>query len=402
MKKLIFFLLCLPSLSSVAQTDSTTVTVDSTQSLSTVQDAVYNRPFIVNLDNKIALGGYAEANTNYYVEDGLVEGFSSEFRRFNFFTYSAITNRIRFLSELEFEHGTAEIALETAQFDFRVNSAFVLRAGIILIPIGRFNQNHDSPQWEFIDRPLVSTEIIPSTLSDVGFGVNGKFYKHNWVFTYDAYLTNGLGDGIILNEDGRTFLQAGKREELFEEDNNGSPALSGKVGIRHRQYGEIGLSAYTGVYNTFRIDGEIVDERRRLSILAFDFSTSIKKMIIKGEFAYNAIQLPENTAEAFGNRQWGGFVDFIYPVYSNTVLGFDNTTFFANLRAEFIDYNAGTFTESGTGIGDEIRALVAGVSIRPGASTVIKINYRYHWIQDVLTNPTIRAANIQFGVASYF
>ena len=143
-----------------------------------------------------------------------------ELRRFNIFLYSTIIPRVRFISELEFEHGTEEISLETALLDFEINSALVLRGGILLVPIGRFNQNHDGPQWEIIDRPLVSTHIIPSTYSDVGFGANGKFFTGSMIFTYDAYLLNGLGSGVIGNATGRTDLQSGKSPEMFGEDEN--------------------------------------------------------------------------------------------------------------------------------------------------------------------------------------
>ena len=49
-----------------------------------------------------------------------------------------------------------------------------LTAGVLLPPVGAFNPNHDSPRWEFVDRPLVSTRIIPSTLSEIGFGAYGR------------------------------------------------------------------------------------------------------------------------------------------------------------------------------------------------------------------------------------
>ena len=131
-----------------------------------VQDGVYNRPFISStVSSPVAIGGYLEANTNYFSEDGVSEGFTMEMRRFNIFFYSTIIPRIKFLAELEFEHGTEEIALETAQVDFEFNTALVFRAGILLVPIGAFNQNHDSPRWEFVERPLVDTQIIPTTFS---------------------------------------------------------------------------------------------------------------------------------------------------------------------------------------------------------------------------------------------
>ncbi len=128
MKKNVLIIIFIYSSSfAFAQRDSVSVQKKDT---TINQDAIYNRPFIQLGRSTTAVGGYLEANTNYFVTDGIPEGFSMEMRRFNIFLYSAISNRIRFLSELEFEHGTEEISLETALLDFQLNQALEFRAGI--------------------------------------------------------------------------------------------------------------------------------------------------------------------------------------------------------------------------------------------------------------------------------
>ena len=212
-----------------------------------------------------------------------------ELRRFNIFLYSGVGRRIRFLSELEFEHGTEEISLETALVDFVITPSLVVRAGILLPPIGAFNANHDSPRYDFVERPLVSTEIIPATLSEVGFGVHGRLAPRGFSVSYDAYLTNGLGDGVILNPLGRTRLASGKSEERFAEDNNGSPAVSGRVAALVRRWGEFGLSYYGGVYNSYRTEGVAVAPKRRVSLVAVDLTTSVGPVDLRGETAWARI-----------------------------------------------------------------------------------------------------------------
>ncbi|MBW3535301.1 MAG: hypothetical protein KY453_08820, partial [Gemmatimonadetes bacterium] len=237
------------------------------------QEGIYDRPFIVETA-AAALGGYVEGNTNWFVEDGVGEGFSMELRRFNLFFFSSVSPRLRFLSELEFEHGTEEIALETALVDFRVRPSFVLRAGILLPPLGYFNQNHDSPRWDFVERPLVATAVIPTTLSEMGIGAYGKIPSGGVMLSWDAYLTNGLGDGVVGNDEGRTSLAAGKGEGAAAEDNNGTPAISGRVAVRRPGLGEFGVSYYGGVYNSFRAEGERVDEPRRVDVVALDLGAT--------------------------------------------------------------------------------------------------------------------------------
>lgn len=368
------------------------------------QNAIYNRPFINVGQTKTAVGGYLEGNTNYFSENGVSEGFSMEMRRFNVFLYSQIGNHIRFLSELEFEHGTEEIALETALLDFEFSQALNFRAGILLPAIGLVNTNHDSPNWEFVERPISSTGLIPTTLSEVGLGVYGKFYPTDKVIiSYDAYLVNGLQDGVILNEDGRTNLDFGKTESMFEEDNNGVPMLNGRVSYAHRNIGEFGLSYYGGVYNTYKLEGEPVDEKRKLGLVALDFTTSFKKLAIKGEGVLVNIDVPTAVNEIYGERQYGGFVDFIYPVTKIKIMNIKDVIVNAALRLEYADFNAQNFsTNINSTIGDENKGLAVGLSLRPRKGTVIRANYRYNWVQDNLGNPQAKVAGFQFGVASYF
>ena len=365
------------------------------------QEGIFDRPFI-SATSSTSIGGYVEGNTNYFVEDGVTEGFSMELRRFNIFLFSQVSPRVRFLSELEFEHGTEEIALETALIDLRLRPSLVLRAGILLPPLGFLNQNHDSPRWDFVERPLVSTGIIPSTLSEIGFGAYGKVASGELIFSYDAYLTNGLGDAVVGNELGRTDIPSGKDEEQFGEDNNGSPAFSGRVAIRHTGLGEVGVSYYGGYYNSFRFEGEEVDDRRWLGIAALDFGGPVGPAHVRGELAYATIDVPPGMVEVFGDAQWGGHIDVILPLWRPRFLGYQAAVVSAGLRLERVDYNMGTFSSTGLGIRDDVTAIVSGLSFRPTADTVFRLNYRYHWTRDFPGNAAAKTAGVQLGFATYF
>ena len=406
MKQLLLALLTLPSLGH-AQTDSINTKIlyriEQTDSNNiTNSDAIYNRPFIGVKNTRTAIGGYVEGNTNYFSEDGVIEGFSMELRRYNLFIYSSISRRIKFLSELEFEHGTKEIALETAQIDFAFNTGFNLRGGVILPQIGIFNSNHDSPNWEFIDRPLSSTELIPSTLSEVGFGVYGKLLKGNSIVSYNLYVTNGIGDGLVLNENARTSIASGKSLEMFEEDNNGIPMLNGRVSFTLRNKGEVGISYYGGTYNSFQIDGESIDKKRGLHITAIDVCTNVKKLETQGEFVIARIDVPENLSELYGEYQIGGFLDLVYPIISKPILNYEKAQILLSFRGEYVDYNYGKMVSLNKNIGDEVRGMGIGLSFRPSPSTVFKGNYKFQKSYDFLGNPPVNLGGWQFGFASYF
>lgn len=367
-------------------------------------DAVYDRPFLKLDKLPLAIGGYLEANSQFSQTDGVNEGISFQARRLTLFFSSTIADRIKFLSEIEFEDGTKEINIEFAAVDIELFPLLNIRSGIVMNPIGAFNQNHDGPKWEFVDRPLSATTIIPSTLSNVGVGLFGKYYLSNWIFAYEAYLTNGFDDKIIDNEENRTSLVAGKKNIDKFDDNFGTlPTYSGKLAIRNRKFGELGLSFLNGIYNKWQIDGVRVDNQRYLSILALDFNTTLYNRIdITSEYSKLWIDIPETYSKQYGNQLEGFYLDIIANIYKSKVLSWDNAKLNIGVRVEYVDYNIGEFTETNTEIGDEIWAIVPTISFRPVSTTVVRFNYRYQSQVDFLYNPASKSGIIQLGISSYF
>jgi hypothetical protein len=368
-------------------------------------DAIYNRPFLQVGKLPVALGGYAEANYQYLSEDGISEGHQFQMRRLTLFVSSSISKRIKFLTEIEFEDGTKEINIEFASVDFEFAPLLNFRGGVIMNPIGAFNQNHDGPKWEFVDRPIAATQMLPATWSNVGFGLFGKKYNKDWVYAYEAYLTNGFDDKIIANNENKTFLPASKEnKERFEESFNGSMLLTAKAAIRNRKIGEIGISYMGGVYNKFKDDGLVLDKKRRVDVFAVDLNTTIPKLktVITGEWAWINIDVPDTYTEQFGEKQQGGFIDFVQPIIKRSMFGFENAVLNGALRLEYTDWNKGKFKSTGDNIADHVFSIVPAISWRPTPQTVVRFNYRYNWKKDILGNPASKLAGFQFGLATYF
>ena len=394
------------SIATYAQIDSSAVTIIPENTPSKLNmDATYNRPFLQPGKLPLAIGGYMEANTQYASTNGISDGFSFQFRRTNLFFSSTISKKIRFFSELEFEDGTKEINLEAAFIDFEFNPLLNLRGGIIVNPIGAFNQNHDGPRWDFIDRPISATTVLPATLSNVGFGLLGKYFVHSWTLGYEAYLTNGFDDNIIANEENRTSLAAGKSNpEKFEESNSGLPMFTGKFAVRNRHVGELGFSYMTGVYNKWKEDGFILDSKRSINVIAIDYTvTSLKNRLnITGEMVKVFVDVADTYSQTFASEQLGVFIDIIGTVIQKQMLGWEKSKINLALRMEYADYNQGKFKETNSNIGDDIWAIVPGIAFRPVGATVLRFNYRYQQQRDLLGNLPSKTGVIQFGISSYF
>ena len=395
------------SLSASAQIDSSLlrrIPKDTTRPLLNM-DAVYNRPSLQFGKLPVSLGGYVEANWQHITTDGISEGQQFQFRRLSIFVSSSISRRIKFLAEVEFEPAERSVEVEFAAVDVEFHPLFNFRGGMVLNPIGAFNQNHDGPKWEFTDRPIAAVQMLPDTWSNAGFGLYGKYYKKDWMFGYEFYLTGGFNGAIINNPENKTFLPAAKvNPERFEESASGEPLISGKIAIGNAKIGEIGLSYMGGVYNKWQEDGLILDAKRRCDVFDIDFNTTIRRTNtnIKGEWAWIFVDIPPTYTQQYGSKQHGGYMDIVQPVLKRRMLGWDNAVLNLACRLEYVDWNVGKFRETGGNIYDDVWSIMPAISFRPTSLTVFRLNYRYQKQWDLLGNPPATTTGLSFGLSTYF
>jgi hypothetical protein len=405
-KNLLTIILVLWSITIAAQIDPLLLKDTGKDSLKVLNmDAMYQRPFIAIGKLPVAFGGYMEANWQHLGTDGISEGHQFQFRRVSLFISSQIGSRLKFLSEIEFEDGAKEIAVEFAALDVELHPLLNLRGGMILNPIGSFNQNHDGPKWEFTDRPISATQLLPATWSNAGFGIYGKHYQKDWMFGYELYASGNFDNSIIDNAENKTFLPAAKNNpERFEEINSGLPLFTGKLAIKHQLIGELGISYMSGVYNKFQDDGLTLDKRRKLHVLALDFNTTIvkTKTFITTEWTWINVDVPSFATEQYGNKQCGGFMDIVQPIIKTPMLGWDDASLNFALRLEYVDWNKERFVLTGSTIGDELWSIMPAVSFRPSSETVLRLNYRYQRQHDLFRNPASRTGGFSLGISTYF
>lgn len=368
-------------------------------------DAALQRPGVAAGNLSLSVGGYLEANWQHLGTDGVSDGHQFQFRRITLFFSSLIARRIRFMSEIEFEEGAREIAIESATLDIEFFPALNLRGGMILNPIGAFNQNHDGPKWEFIDRPISATRLLPGTWSNPGFGLFGKARFGDLTAGYEVYLSGGFDNSIIANGENRTFLPAAKENpDRFEESASGEPLLTAKAALRSGGLGEIGLSFMGGVYNRHQADGFTLDRRRRCDVVAIDaaFVVPGTGSRLRGEWTWIAVDVPPTYSQQFGSRQMGGHLDIVHPLWSGDLLGWSSAEVNLGVRLESVDWNRESFRETGEPIGDELWSIVAALSFRPAAGTVLRLNFRHQEETDLFGNPPSATGGFSLGFSTYF
>lgn len=331
-----------------------------------VRGGMYDKPSQTRLLGRTAIGGYAEAHARYERVDGLRDEAGFEAKRFNLFASARVNDFVRIGAELEFEDGAQEILLEYAAIDLRIHPSLTLRGGMILSPLGRFNLSHDSPLNEFTDRPLVSTELLGVALSEPGFGALGQFgLGRTGRLTYELYATNGFHDGLIMDSEDGTRIPLGRRNF---EDNNGSPAVVGRLAWSPRVGFEIGVSGHHGAYNTFDLEGARVDERRDLTIGVVDVEATVFGVRLQGEAAAATIDVPDGLDGIYADAQRGIYVEAVRDFGRGWIRTAPQSSFAAKLRWDYVDFDIDR-------IGTSIAQISLGLNFRPTPDSVLKLDF---------------------------
>ncbi len=243
------------------------------------------------------------------------------FRRLILTTDVAITSRIRFMTEIEYERfraleleksvepssglsveqaveGTSEseIAIEQAWLEYTVRDFLRFRAGGLLVPVGRFNIRHDDNLWALPRRSLVDrgAPVLPSKAAwnELGMGLAGMVpLGARGLVSYELYVMNGValdveveqevkssdGPGYALNEVKVSF-QPGTG--TFGLDTKNAKALSGRFVFSPLPGQELALSGYLGRYTPEFLRPEYMRS------VGVDGLLSWRNIALEGEYVY--------------------------------------------------------------------------------------------------------------------
>ncbi len=92
-------------------------------------------------------------------------------------------------SEVEYEHGGTEVAVEFLTVDYIWRDELAFRAGNLLVPMGFVNEIHEPNFFFGAERPEIERTILPSTWHENGAGVWGTLADR---IEYRAYVINGF------------------------------------------------------------------------------------------------------------------------------------------------------------------------------------------------------------------
>lgn len=369
----------------------------------------YGKPFLRRAGRNTYIGGYMDHELEFD-ENG---NHTFDQHRLIPFIYSDVSDRVKFATEIEFEHGgtntsggvqsrKGELKIEFATIDFLMTDWLNYRGGIILSPLGKFNLVHDSPLQDLTDRPMVSTNIIPTTLSESGMGFFGTFYPTELSkLDYEIYLVNGFSaeDSGSVVASGSNFIRSSRGSQ--QDDNNRNPAIVGRLAYSPFLGLEVGLSAHTGYIDQH--------DSNRMTIKAVDWTYQRGAFELVGEYAHSSIERDGNftatttNSDTYNGDMWGFYAEPRYhfmPQFlkdlAPTVFT-ENSTFTGVCRIGHLDINNPTPGSADT----RQTRLTPGFNFRYTEDTVFKAEYQFNWENDRTRDETSNNSLV-FSVATYF
>lgn len=256
------------------------------------------------------------------------------------------------------------------------------KGGVIRVPWGKYNGMYSPPSQKLGSVPLVDRYIVPSVWGDPGVSLFGQFTAMGFTVSYEALMSNGLGEDGFSPEDGNVEARQGIRR-----DGNHEPQWSGRLEFVPRLNVEVfscyfGLSGIIGQYDRsdeFRgwaIDGFV-------QIGPFNLIGDHDRMSVTGEYAgITAERGPERLLEYPDTvgKMGGYYVEFHYRFFPESwrdtfFLFGDESAFGLSFRHERMDMDTPEITRL-----KSPRIYTVGFDFYPISQTVVRVEYS--WIRE--------------------
>ena len=353
---------------------------------------INDKPYLTKIGQGAILGGYMDMEFEWDEN-----GSTFDQHRFVPFITGHVSERVTVSAEIEFEHGgnpdaDGEVKLEYAVMDFAFSEGLNFRGGIILSPLGSFNLLHDSPLNDLTSRPVVTRQIIPSTLSESGMGFFGTLYPgEESVISYQAFLVNGFDEGIIkpvVDEngdviDGQLRIRGGRGSQ--KKDNNQDKAIVARAGFSPVLGSSVGLSVHTGKYDDAG--------NHQLTIGALDAKATFGPFEFQGEYALSSADIDRARYPTAAENQSGLYAQANYHLLYDAFLNGSVVTLV--VRGDWVDFD----TDHD---GEKEEGFTLGANFRPTEETVFKFDYNWTWMTPLAGDKGDAANRFFFTFATYF
>jgi len=342
---------------------------------------------VYGISQGISFGGYGEfyVASPYGNTDVTGKVNVTDFLRFITYIGYKFNDWLIMNAELEYEHATTSsnfqgksgsVSVEFAYLDFLINPAFNVRGGSVLVPMGFLNLIHEPPTYFGNFRPVVETQIIPSTWREMGLGAHGGVGS----FTYSAYALNGFNGTKFSDQGVRGGRQKGNRA-IWED-------VGGVLGADYTQSGfRVGGSVYAGGADQgLVVDGAgamlTVENQIYEAHVEYKHGGLRTRALVTGSHVSNAgalsaVTYPDSgTTQQIPEDQFGWYLEAGYDVAPHL---WSQAKFTLSPWVRYEQYNLQQGVSAATGIPAnpalDASVLTVGLESKPHPNVVIKLDW---------------------------
>lgn len=325
-----------------------------------------------NNSSKLTIGGYAQID--YNEPDGPAPGNLDVHRLVLLFGYK-FSDKVSFLTEIEFEH-VKEVYVEQAFVNYSFNTAFNIRGGLMLVPMGYVNEYHEPPVFYGVERPGLDKYVVPTTWRELGIGATGNL--SNLSLRYQAYIFNGFisykdGEGTLRGVDG---LRKGRQKGAESVINN--PNLSMKVDYYGILGLKIGVAGYFG--ETQSDDTSVENSTVGVSMLGFNASYLYRDLTLRGQYIYTSLSGTEAyndlTGKDLGSKMDGYYLEASYN-FMPLIAKNSSKTLSVFSRYEMYNTHADTAGDLEVNQAYDRSDITLGVDFKIAPGVVVKADYQW-------------------------
>jgi len=313
--------------------------------------------------DKLSIGGYGKMDyTNYQDQEGKDK---LDIYRFIVYLGYQFTDKIKLVSELEWEHGGREETggygiVEQAYIDFTLNESASVKVGHVLVPVGWVNLYHEPTAFNAVSRPEVEKYIIPSTWHENGVIVHGGISGFNYQVGILASLEAEGAKNI------RSMRQNGQKSKAEDFAFVGRLDYNGIAGFN------IGGSFYTGNVgqSVSGLDDVIV------TVSEAHASYNYQGFEVRALYAINEVENAQDiVTKSINDEAPIGVASEGSGYYINLAYTFDKFTPFLQYEA----YNDKEVSFNDEGIrndkDEDIISTTIGINYNPTPNIVLKADY---------------------------
>ena len=325
----------------------------------------------------LSIGGYGEIISEFKAND---DNIAQALRSILYVGYK-YSDRIVFDTEIEFEHASTgsnldgedgEVSVEFANLDFMLNDYINFRAGLNLVPFGIINEVHEPTTFHGVLRPDVERQIIPSTWSEVGVGIFGKFMPG---LTYRAYAIDSLDSRGFKASNIRGGRGQGNRSRINDV------AFVTRVEYEPIEEARLGTSFYIGnTGQNEKVEGKTIDGT--LTMYEIDYQFHWRGFESRALFAYtwlgDAGLINANNGfegeDSVGKQTFGFYVEGAYDVLP---ILFDTSHYLAPfIRYEKYDTQKKVPSGFMRNPANDRQTITYGLDYKPIPNVVLKADFQ--------------------------